>query len=456
MVKMKILLIRPNYRTTVVTPPLGLGYLASFLESNGIDVKILDGLRDKLKKSQIIKKAVEYNPDAVGINCMSSFYFESIELTKELKSIGFRCILGGIHPSFCPSQTLKDSKADFVICGEGELAFFKLIENNFSNIGIKGVYSKDDLLDRNDEIEMAIPIKNLDDLPFPDWSQLDPRAYPLAPHGFFVKQYPFAPIITSRGCPFNCSFCATPNLYGRRIRFRSPENVISEIKMLVERFGVKEIHFEDDNLTLRKDHIHEICNKIIENKLDISWACPNGVRADTLDYETLALMKKSGCYSISIGIESGSDLILKKIKKNEQLRDIKKAIKLCNKLGIVINGFFIFGLPGETSETIKETIDFALSSGLDGANFNALNIFPGSKIWNDVDSENKCTSFLLDPPPQLNFGDLKKKDIIKARRKAFIRFYMRPKTLIATLKRIKVHQFYFFLKRFFSLYKYRE
>jgi radical SAM superfamily enzyme YgiQ (UPF0313 family) len=453
---MRILLIRPNYRTNVVTPPLGLGYIASYLKSKGIEVKVVDGLRDKLERKQIQEQAEKYKPNAIGINSMSSFYFESIELAKELKEAGFRCILGGIHPSFCPYQTLRDSQCDFVFCGEGEQAFWRLIENDFSNLGIKGIYSKDDLDSMNQKVELTPPVENLDSLPFPDWSQMDPKSYPLAPHGFFLKQYPFAPIVTSRGCPFNCSFCATPNLYGRKIRFRSPENVVSEIKMLVRTFGVKEIHFEDDNLTLNKNHIQGICKKIIENNLNISWACPNGIRADTIDYETLALMKRSGCYSISFGIESASDSILKKINKKEQLSNIKKAIQLCNKLGIVTNGFFIFGLPGETKETLRQTIHFALSSGLDGANFNALNIFPGSEIWKNTKSESKCTSFLLDSPPQWTPRDITKKDVVGARRKAFLRFYLRPKILFATLKRIKIRQVYYILKRFFSLYNYQE
>ncbi len=452
---MKIVLVRPNYKSHIITPPLGIGYLASSLKKHSINVKIIDGLREGTGHDALLQKIVSEKPDAVGITCLTSFYNEVIELSKALKEKGYKVIIGGVHPTFLPLETITDSKADYVVCGEGEIALVKLAKNKFvnkqsfsSNKNIPGVYSKKDL-ESGKPIIKAEAAKILDDLPFPDWKQLDPNTYPKAPHGAFVKNFPIGVIMTTRGCPYLCTFCASRKFYDVKIRYRTPENVIEEIKYLIKNFGIKEVHFEDDNLTLKRDHVEKICNLILENNLKISWACPNGIRADKVDEDLIKLMKKSGCYFFAFGIESASPKILKNIKKLETISVIKKSIEIASKVGIECQGFFIFGLPGETMKTIDESIEFAKSSKLSRAHFMILDVLPGSELWGQLSGKFKPDwgKDSYREPEWIPKG-LTKKILMDAQSRAIREFYFRPATLFRILRSIKPRQLKFLIQRF--------
>ncbi len=448
---MKVVLVRPNYRSYLVTPPLGIGYLASFLKERGHSVRILDGLMSDLSHDGTVERVMSENPDIVGITCLTAFYNECVALSKELKKRGIRVVIGGVHPTFLPAQTLKDSKADFVICGEAELAFAALLEKKFNNKGIRGVYSLKDISEDPKEyahLQKADIVEDLDDLPFPDWEQMDPRIYPKAPHGTFVRNYPIGILTTTRGCPYECTFCASPAFSNRRIRYRSPENVIKEVQYLVDTFGVKEIHFEDDNITLKKKHIRKICEMLIEKNIQVSWALPNGLRADTVDEPLLQLMKRSGCYYVSYGIESANEQILKNIKKHESLDVIEKAIHLTDKVGIMCQGFFVFGLPGETIETMKETLAFAKRVPLSRASFLCLDVIPGSELWTELQgqfepdwSKNSYNE------PEWVPDTLTKEELMTFQTKAFRQFFLRPKSLYSLIRYVKPEQIKFILKR---------
>jgi radical SAM superfamily enzyme YgiQ (UPF0313 family) len=271
---MKIVLIRPNYNSHIITPPLGLGYLSSYLKKSGIDTVIIDGVKEGLELNQMVGKILDLKPDAAAITCLTAFYKEVILLSRELKKNKIRTIIGGPHPTFLPYQTLIDSEADYVVCGEGELSFLNLINRNFQNDNIQGVYSLKNLKNEQQPIIKSPIVENLDELPFPDWKQIDPNSYPRAPHGAFMKGFPIGVIITSRGCSYECTFCASPQFCDRKIRFRTPENVVEEIEHLVKAFKVKEIHFEDDNLTLRRENVEKLCHLLIEKNINIKWACP--------------------------------------------------------------------------------------------------------------------------------------------------------------------------------------
>lgn len=445
---MKIILVRPNYKSHIITPPLGIGYLAACLKREGIEVKIIDGLINKLTNEQILKKISIEKPDAVGITCLTAFYNEVMALSKVIKNNNVRTIIGGVHPTFLPYSTLIDSHADFVICGEGEIALSKLIKNNFNNYGIKGVYSVKDLKSDNDIIEKAETIQELDKIPFPDWGQMNPSLYPKAPHGAMSKNFPIGIITTTRGCPYRCIFCASPKLYNGKIRYRSPENVIKEIIYLVDNYGVKEIHFEDDNLTFKKEHIEKICNLIIQSKLRISWACPNGIRADKVDVNLIKLMMRSGCYYFAYGIESSDPAILKNIKKDICIETIERSIKIAEKEGVSCQGFFIFGLPGETADTIKKTINFAKKTKLSRAQFLILDIVPGSELWYTLKGKfnpnwNKDS---FREPEWIPEG-LTEEQLMKAQVRAFRSFYLRLPVVFKLLKLIRLSQVRFLLQR---------
>jgi len=445
---MKIALIKPNNLTPAFVYPLGLGYMSSCLKQNNINSIIIDAAADNLSDRQIIGILKKENINTVGISCLTADYNQVARLSQALKKEGFKVIVGGIHPTFLPYETLVDTKADFVICGEGETAFTKLALNNFLNNGIKGVYSLDNLKSAQDSVEFAEIIENLDEIPFPSWEDVNFKKYDLRPFGQIHKKTPIGSIITSRGCSGNCMFCASPKFSQRRVRFRSVKNIISEIKELVNVYGVKEIKFLDDNIALNKKFILELCGALIESKLNVCWSCPNGVRADSLDEEIIAAMKRSGCYSFSVGIENASPEILKNMQKQKTIGQITKTINLAHKHKIAVNGSFIFGLPGETKETMQKTLDFALKSNLAFATFSIYQVLPGSELWDRLNW--KLDKNNLDNPystPTYISEALTAKDLVKFHKKAYLKFYLRLKILLKLLPFIKLGTMRHFFKR---------
>ena len=446
---MRIVLVRPNYRSHIITPPIGLGYLASFLKKHGIEAKIIDGLRDSARPGDLMQRISRENADAVGITCLTAFYNEAVDLSQRLKRAGRRVILGGVHPTFLPRQTLIDSGCHYVIVGEGELALLALAQAGFVNASIPGVYALRDLPDAETHVRKAEPVVNLDDLPFPDWEQLDPRTYPKAPHGAVARSYPIGVVTTTRGCPYDCTFCASPQFYDRTVRFRTPANVIEEIKYLVDSFGVREIHFEDDNLTLRREHAESLGKLILDSGIHINWACPNGVRADRIDEPLLRLMKRSGCYYLAFGIESANQDILDRVGKRERIEDIERAIEMAAGAGIICQGFFIFGLPGETAATIEQTIRFARRSKLARAQFLILDVLPGSELWSSLQGRftpNWAKNSFKEP--EWIPDGLTKDYLLKSQSRAFRRFYLRsPARLLKLACRMRPGQIPFLIRR---------
>ena len=448
---MKIVLIVPNFDTYVICPQLGIMYLSAYLKKHGHEVTIIDALRDNLSYEQIMAIVDRVKPDGVGIHCLSSFFKQVCDITKMLKEKNYIVYIGGVHPTFSPYSTLKATGADYVMCGEGEIALLKLCNNKMVNNNIQGVYSINDLQDDSHRIDgtpivKAEIIENLDELPFPDWEQCPPDSYPQAPHAVIAKNYPIGIITTSRGCPFRCAFCSSHNFY-KGVRFRSIENVIAEIKYQIEKFHIKELQFIDDNLTLKKAYALELCKRMMEENIKIDWTPINGIRADSLDDEVAKAMKDAGCYLVDFGIEAVNKDILKNIKKGETIDTITKAINCAHRAGMVTIGNFIFGLPGETKETIEEAIEYAVNSKLDRAGFFALNVLPGSDIANDLKKKGiEIKGDSLFSTPDLLVTDLTSRQIEKYIQKAYWRFYFRPKRMFNVLKSIPPKQYKYFFK----------
>jgi len=187
---MKIVLIRPNYESHIITPPLALGYLSSYLKKSGIDTVIIDGLKENMTCDRMVDRIRDLRPDAAAITCLSAFYRETVSLSRELRKSRIRTILGGPHPTFLPYRTLVDAQADYVICGEGEIPLRDLVIHDFVNNNIQGVYSLNNLNDERQDVIKASVTENLDDLPFPDWAQMNPGDYPPAPHGGLARGSP--------------------------------------------------------------------------------------------------------------------------------------------------------------------------------------------------------------------------------------------------------------------------
>ena len=446
-----IYLVRPSYHTHLITPVLGLGYIASSLKAAGFTAKIIDGVNMGISNEQIVRNIPPKS--LVGIMTLSAYFQEAAELAKLLKDKDCVIIVGGPHATCLPKHALENTVCDYVIVGEGEQIVVQLIQslkkqNEWPDI--QGVYHR-----HSKTVSKAPQINNLDEIPFPDWEQMNPNLILKAPHGGIAKNYPIGVIMTTRGCPFGCTFCASSKIWDNKIRFRSPQNVLDEIEYLIAKFGVKEIHFEDDNLTLTRSHIEEICRGIIERNLKISWATPNGIRADKIDRELLTLMKKSGCYAVAFGIESANPEILHNIKKSESIETITQAIDIAHELGLITQGFFIFGLPGETLGSARHTINYANQSKLDKAQFLILEILPGSEIYNhyatghqekyddSFKGYNECTVSICELTPQ---------QLKELQTTAFRTFFFNPSRIMTMLSNLRLSQLKFVFMRIKDFY----
>lgn len=451
---MKLLLIKPYNVSDHIQPSLGLGYLATNVRKNH-QVEILDCIKLKLNIDGVIKYVTEKSPDVVGFQFYTydfNFIKNTAEKIKKQKP-QIIIIAGGPHPSVAGKEVMKQIGAiDFVFQGEAEKSLPKFMDIVHSG---KKIFSEvDGLIWKNgNDIICNQPkfCENPDELELPAWDLIHPETYPEAQHGAFFKRFPIAPIITTRGCPFSCTFCSAHKLMGKKLRLRSAESVVDEIKILHQTYGIKEIHIVDDNFTLDREHAKNILRKLKESKLKISWAVPNGIRLGTLDEELLVLMKDTGCYLISVGIESGSDRILKQIKKNLTVETIKKEVNFIRSFGFDIAGFFIVGFPSENEEDIKKTIALSTALPLIRANFFTFLPLPGTEAYLQLEREGELKNvdwnrFLFTSAPYIP-RSLTRKKLKSLQREAFFRFFFRPKIMIRNLLSIKSFKHFKFLVR---------
>lgn len=444
---MKVLLIELNYNSHIVHPPLGLGYIASFIEGKGYEVDIYDGNLENASEDDFLTKISEFEPNLIGISLKCQVHASVKRLVNAIK-INFPTpiVLGGPQATAYPREILEDIKADFVVVGEGELTVWELVDALENGKEICSIHG---LVFRTSSGEIVVNkarslIPDIDSLPFPAWHLMPPTKYRIEPILAPSKNQPVAPIITSRGCPYQCTFCATNATWRRKLRLRSAQNVLEEIKLLVDKFGVNEIHITDDNVTFNQRHIESLCDVIMDSGIDISWQCPNGIRIDTLNIELLEKMKAAGCYSLGIGIESGNQDILKRIKKRLDLRKVEQVLKDIEKVGMQTYGFFIIGLPGETEYTIRETINFAKNNPFDRAWFNILTPYPGSEIFQEFLGD-KSFSEIEWESFDTNTGivctsNLPRDVIERYQRQAVREFYLRPKIIVKLVKQIGLAQ----------------
>lgn len=441
---MKVLLVQPNYDAHIVHPPLGLGYLAACLEKKNHEVAVFDATLKNASLKQVISAIGNFSPDLIGITVLSRGHNRGKEIIAEIKKLfpELPVVIGGTQVTAFPAEVMADLRADFAVIGEGEYTLLELVsalkeKSRFSNINGLAYWEKG-------QVKINHPrklIENLDEIPFPAWHLMPPKQYRIAPILEPIRAFPVAPILTSRGCPYNCSFCASNVTWQRRLRFRSPENVISEIKLLKESYGVKEIHFSDDNFTMDIKRAEEICNLLIKEKINLPWQCPNGVRIDRLPLPLLQKMREAGCYAVGLGIESGNQEILKKNQKNLNLKIVPEVLKNLKKVGIESYGFFILGLPGDTKQTISETIDFALKNPFDRVWFNLFTPYPGSPAFNnwlgsrrvgDIDwDKHDCSTAVV------SLKGISGKELEKLQKVALRKFYLRPRSLFKLLVRLR-------------------
>ena len=453
---MKALLVKPYNLSDHIQPSLGLGYLATSVRKNH-QVSILDCIKENVKLSCFSEVLDRIKPNIVGIQCYTYDLYNIKDMLKACKSRSIKAVLGGPHPSAAPLETMRffGRSLDYLFHGEAEIGFRNLLdkldrktEMDFKEIpGLAWRESSTVIINDKQFVE------DIDSLGMPAWDLIKPQNYPEAQHGAFFKNFPIAPIITTRGCPFSCTFCAGNLISGKKLRVRGTESILSEIKMLYDDFGIREFHIVDDNFTLNKAFAKKLLSGLKRLNLNISWAVPNGVRMDTLDEELLKLMRDTGLYLISLGIESGSNRILALMKKNITTDKIRCFTKLIRRHGINIAGFFILGFPGETKEDIKKTIKFSRELDLIRANFFTYLPFPGTETFNDLKRQGKLDDvnfkrfYFMNATFSLN--GINRNTLKSFQRKAFLKFFLRPKIFAYNLTQIKsFNHFKFLLKRF--------
>jgi magnesium-protoporphyrin IX monomethyl ester (oxidative) cyclase len=471
---MKIMLIIPPSTLWAierphVVQPIGIGYIAAVLEKEGYDISVLDtialGWQEYLMKwkgrkiekgktihfglswEEIEKRVREANPDVVGISSAYTCQSENVHKTAEaVKRAGknITVVVGGAHPTAFPQHMLEDMNVDIAVIGEGELTAAELMQKlkegtDYSEV--KGIaFRNNGKVKINERREF---IEDLDSIPFPARHLLPMKEYfeAKSTHSGEAKWSPITSMITSRGCPGVCIFCSIHSIWGRKWRPRSAKNVVDEIEHMVEKYHIKELHFEDDNLTLNKQRMIEICDGIIERGLNkkIRWTTPNSVMVATLDEEVLTKMKQSGCYALSFGIESGNEHILRDVvRKNVPFDRLREIIRVCRKLKIETAGSFILGLPGETLETFQKTIDFAKEIGLDRASFLAATPFPGTDLYKlcidkgYISSDISWSSLRTIGSAVITTDKFTKEEVLEWQRKAYKQFYFRPKIIFRT------------------------
>jgi len=362
--KVKVALIAPGKNEEfAVQEPLNLGYIASYLEKNGIQVKIID----QLAGQNVYKELKIFSPDIVGITGTTPVILEAYKIADFCRKNKILTVMGGPHVSVLSKEALEH--ADIVVKGEGEAAMLKIIQERIKS-GI-----------------VSVPyIKNLDDIPPPARHLMQMEFYLRVKNRiqesylYFVSLHSkTASMIVSRGCPYRCTFCHNT---WREIpmRFHSPERVISEIKALQKDYHVSHLFFIDDNLFTNKSWLREICHLMTKNKINIIWGC--NARVDNIDLEILEIVKSVGCRQLTFGFESGSQRILDVLNKKTIVEQNRQAIKLCNKVGLLATGTFMIGNPTETIKDIRLTQEFIKENDIDNYGVCLTTPFPGTDLWN--------------------------------------------------------------------------
>lgn len=420
--------------------PLGLGYIAAVLRRDGHKVSLLDPEAEGISYPAIAKRIEQSNPDVIGISSATPNFAYAVKIAKIAKDLSIPTILGGTHASSLPEMILeKHREIDIIVIGEGEITVSRLCEAIEKGEDIKNIegiaYRKKEKIIKTG---LRKPIPNIDDLPFPARDLIDMSLY--RPHSYIDTGEKSATMITSRGCPNRCIFCASHITMGKKFRAHSPEYVIREIRHLIEDYKVEHIVLNDDTFTLDPERVKKICKELISKRIKIEWSCL--ARTNTITYEILELMKKAGCNCVAFGVESGDPHILENLKKGATIEDSRKAFDIANKIGIKTLAFFIFGAPDDNVATIKKTIRFAKELKPTLAFFNMMIPYPGTEIFEKdyqylIKLDDWHGFVAIGPSAPVGGGMLSKKQIQKLVFFANISFYFRLPQLFRIIKSIK-------------------
>jgi len=442
---MKVLLINPKANLPIevrTSPPLGLAYLGAVSEERGDAVRILDMEVEEAPLSQVLR---EERPDLIGITANTIQIKAAWRVAQEIKAqIDLPIVLGGPHPTVLPEESAQRVEVDIVVRGEGETTWADLCQKwevGASLEEVEGIsYRQNGRMIHNPD---RPPIADVDSLPFPAHHLFKMEHYTnLQPTLDTVQGKSFS-LLTSRGCPYRCTYCA--QILPRVWRMRSTENVVAEWRWLVKDLGAKEIGVLDDSFNIDRQRVLAICDLLISEGLNhVPWIMINGIRANLVDEELLDRMREAGCIRTAFGVESGNQGILDTvIDKHLTLEEIRAAFKAAKSVGMETIGFFIIGLPGETEETIEDTIRFACELDPLVANFSMATPFPGTEMREVVLEKGRLLAqdwddyAFFENQPSFEMNGLPAELVERKWREAYRRFYLRPNRIVRTLLRKK-------------------
>jgi anaerobic magnesium-protoporphyrin IX monomethyl ester cyclase len=420
--------------------PIYLAYTVAVLEEAGLDPSFIDAIMDELDIASFAQRVVELDPALLVMECSTPSIRHDLETAAAVKKAlpGIKVALLGSHSTFFHQEILRENPAvDAIVRGEFEITVRELaraMEQGSDWSAVEGLsYRNGEDIVVNADRPL---IEDLDRIPFPARHIVKSIGYRAA----IYSGEKCTAVVSSRGCPFQCTFCVWPNtLYGHGFRARSATNVVNEMEEIEKKYGIDEIYFDDDTFTVDRQRVLDICRMVRERNLHLSWICQ--ARVDTVDREVLQAMKEAGCHYILFGIESGSPEMLAIMKKRITLDKAREAIRLCNEVGIKTQAFFLFGIPGETKETIQQSIEFAKELGASTVQFAVAIPQPGSPLYQQCvengwliykDWEDFAACQAMVETPQLT-----REETEKARVRAYREYYFRPQFIVREALRIR-------------------
>jgi len=452
---MRILLVNPKSRLPIdtrISPPLGLAYLAAVAEQRGDQVRIYDGDVEETPLAAVVR---DFEPQVVGITANTTQItaaWRDAELVRSLCRAPV--ILGGPHPTSLPEESAAQPFVDVVVRGEGEATWLELLSvldigyrvvedtAQYPLSNIRGITYRDgDGSIMSSPDRAPIPVAELNEMPFPAWHLFKLERYTNLQPTVDQVDGPSLPILTSRGCPYRCTYCS--QIGPRRWRGRSVESVVAEWRWLVREQGAAEIGVLDDSFNINRQRVLDICQRLIEEGLNgVPWIMINGIRANIADEEVLGAMKRAGCIRVAFGVESGNQAILDSVvDKHLTLDQVRAAFKAARAVGLETIGFFIIGLPGESEATMDDTIRFACELDPLVANFSIATPFPGTQMYETVRAQghilaNTWDDFVFfEGRARFEMPGLPADLVERKWKEAYRRFYLRPKRIARTLLR---------------------
>jgi radical SAM superfamily enzyme YgiQ (UPF0313 family) len=421
-----------------VLQPAGLSAISAFLKQQGCDVVFYDAFAHHLNRQQIIDYVCALKPDLLGVSLFTNHLPQALPLLAELKRLlpELVTLVGGAHPSSAYGNLLElYPEIDIAVIGEGEYALLEVIEcleNHRSLETVQGISYR-----YAGQVKTNSPrpfIDDLDQLPYSDWAALPMEKY----WEIWTVKKNYAHMILSRGCPFGCTFCGAKEALGRKTRKRSPQHILGEIELLYDRYDVRNILFGDSTLNMDGDWLKEICAGLQNRKGKIIWNC--NLRADLLTAEQARQLKRSGCHRVFLGVESADNRMLKRMQKGESIEKVEQGIRYLQEAGINPDMGFIFGMPGETEESMQKTIEFAKRYPQSVCAFTLAAPFPGTPFYEEarqsglvIDDWSKFDIYSVAYVPD----GLTKQQLQDYYRQAVKSTYLRPSFMLSQLLQVR-------------------